>query len=236
MSTHFGLEDGVIVLKNGDDIMVVRCQEADIGKKEVVCVKESQISAKGYTLLQAYYYFRKLYIVAKNASSNKYELLRFDEKFQYLPQSSSLTSNEIKSGIVISSAQEIRWDLKIISDDIYIFIAEINQGETNDVPKLVQFTIENKAIIKTQTFELKMKENGIDKFKSGDIQFLPGSSKVLFIVNKAETIISKNKGSTGVKVFTILKIWYGGVNKNLGIALINRFPLKKEATNDIEFC
>jgi hypothetical protein len=101
--------------------------------------------------------------------------------------------------------------------------------DANDAAKLIQFTIENEGISSTQEFKLDLAANGISKFKCGDIQFQPGSSREAFIVNKAEQIGNSQKYQS------VLKIWYGGVNKNLELVMTNRFPLKKVGTN-VEFC
>lgn len=216
----FGLEDGVIVYKSGSNIMIIRCSEAPMGKTEVVCKKISQISATNHELLQAYFYFKKLYIISKNTSSKKYELLRFNEEFKYIPPGATPTPTEtVSAAIDLSSAAEIKWDLKIISDDIYIFISELSTGDTNDVPKMIQITVENDKISSTQLFNLNLKANGILKFKCGDIQFLPGSSREIFIINKGELVEKK--------YFTVLKVWYKGINQELDLTVINRFPLRK---------
>ena len=189
MSQFFGLEDGVIVYKLNDHIMVIRCHEAKMGNTEVLCKKENQIVAKGHEILQAYFYFHKLYIVSKDSTSNNYQLLRFNKKFEYLPKTpSSAPGNEVKDAIVLSTSTSIKWDLKIISDDIYVFVVELRDANTNDVPKLIQITIEEEKISSNKEFSLNLVKNGITDFKCGDIQFLPGSSREIFIVNKAELV------------------------------------------------
>jgi hypothetical protein len=56
------------------------------------------------------------------------------------------------------------------------------------VPKLIQITIEEEKISSNKEFSLNLVKNGITDFKCGDIQFLPGSSREIFIVNKAELV------------------------------------------------
>lgn len=78
--------------------------------------------------------------MVRGTNDLKYELLRFNEKFQYIPRSSNLPPTDtvtndqtISLNTKTSGFVEMKFDMKIIHDDIYVLCSEILAApEAND--------------------------------------------------------------------------------------------------------
>ena len=87
--------------------------------------------------------------MAKNTSKKQYELLRFNKQFMYLDEDGEQTkpTATVTKSLEFSGSESITFDIKVISDDIYLFYCEIKASGDNDVARMVRYQVENEIII-----------------------------------------------------------------------------------------
>ena len=132
LTEYQGLIDGYSVHRNGDKIVLVKCNSIKIRNKEIECSIIQEVTAIGRVIVKAYSFFGQFYLVVRGANDLKYELLKFNEKFEYLPRSASLPPTKlvandqtISLNTKTTGYSELKFDLKVIHDDIYVLCSEV---------------------------------------------------------------------------------------------------------------
>ena len=177
-------------------------------------------------ILKAYRFFGQYYLIVRGTNDQKYELLRFNDKFLYLPKSATLPATETVTNdqtISLNSKEsgfvDLKFDLKIIHDDIYVLCSEIQAApEANDNLYIVQITI-NDGKIKDDKKDIVIKEvnfknSAIQKFKCGSIVFLPDFNYNAYVLNSVPGQTTQG-----------LVVWYEGVQKDLDLLITDVFKL-----------